>query len=95
MTRVIKFSQRYRKLSLDVFTTIRSHNPEKWEYYKENLGNVFDIEVNGNVIFQAKLLWMVEIPNPNELPPIFLEFDTDNEWTFRDLPHMVLLLRRC
>lgn len=56
MALVIKFSEKWDKLShIDGFTTIRRYTPEKWEYYHGNIGNVFEVQVNGKRLYDAVL----------------------------------------
>ena len=56
MTLIIKFSERWDKLShIDGFTTIRSYTPEKRDYYRDNIGNVFEVQVNGRKFYDALL----------------------------------------
>ena len=43
----IKFDRWWKKLkySQGIFTTIRKYTKEKLKYYKDNIGEIFDIEV--------------------------------------------------
>lgn len=52
----IKFSEKWDKLGhIDGFTTIRRYTPEKYGYYSSNIGNVFEVQVNGKRLYDAVL----------------------------------------
>lgn len=75
----IRFSHNWSKLDGDVFTTIRSARnrwSDKGEYYGNLEGKVFDVEVKGEVKFQAKLLQVFRGPSKLLSGP-FMEYDTD------------------
>lgn len=72
----IRFSHNWnQKLSGDVFTTIRSHSAEKYQYYRRQIGEVFSVELNSKEISRAKLISVKEI-SFQSLPDEFLMVDT-------------------
>ena len=72
----IKFSEKWDKLShIDGFTTIRRYTPEKYEYYNGNIGNVFEVQVNGKRLYDAVLKSAVAM-DPHEISRELLLEDT-------------------
>ena len=85
----IKFSEKWDKLGhIDGFTTIRSYTPEKRDYYRDNIGNVFEVQVNGKRFYDA-ILKNAEIRNPGAMDIKLLEEDTkingnvNYDWFYR------------
>jgi hypothetical protein len=57
--RVIRFKKNWNnKLSCAAFTTTRKCTDEKIAFYSDNLGEVFDVEVDGVVECAARLIGM-------------------------------------
>lgn len=72
----IKYSHNWNnKLNCDVYTSIRKSTPEKKEYYKSNIGNVFDVILNGK-LFNQKILWDVFDHEFGSLPLSLITLDT-------------------
>jgi hypothetical protein len=98
--KVIKFSENFNKLNCPkgaLFSTIRSHNDEKEHYYKNAIGEIFQVEVNGIVKFHARLLDVVNSTEQNnKIYDDFLSYDTDNnkDWINRikNLKHCLILI---
>ncbi len=97
----INFSEQWKKLDQDFFTTIRSFNIEKFAWYKAKQGEVFEIRkikkwgYRGKTLKHAKLLLALAI-NTDELSDAFLDYDTDknfNGWKdkIRKKPMHILL----
>ena len=52
----IKFQHNWnRKLDCDVFTTIRRHTQAKEEYYRDSVGEEFEVLLNGVIYCYARL----------------------------------------
>ena len=89
----IRFTQIWDKLNDSVFTTIRSWNAAKEEYYKEQVSREFQVWkcdekypfAPRHVLFHA---WLCEVfvSKPSELPDLALNHDVllngapDQEW---------------
>ena len=72
----IKFSHNWnKKLTQDVFSTIRKYTPEKMEYYSEHLGDTFEIYLNGTYLC-LRVLVSVDFRKFHELPLAMLLVDT-------------------
>ena len=72
----IKFSHGWNnKLNCNVFTTIRSHSTEKYQYYRRQIGEMFSVELNSKEISKAKLISVKEVAFQS-LPDEFLMVDT-------------------
>ena len=80
----IRFSEYWDKLSQPDFTTIRSWNPEKERYYREQIGKQFTLLYtekpyqykNGKLICYA-YLYSVEVKSPKEISAMELQRDTE------------------
>ncbi|MHA1437908.1 MAG: hypothetical protein ACTSPD_10055 [Promethearchaeota archaeon] len=73
---IIKFSHNWnKKLSQEIFTTIRKYDNKKWNYYKSQENNNFHVMLNNDHINNAKLL-SVEYLIFNELPKALICSDT-------------------
>lgn len=98
MTLTLKFSENWSKLSCpkgSLFTTIRPDHGNKAEYYMQNEGNIFDVQVQGEVRFQAKLLQVFR-GSGKDLSGAFLNYDADgnSEWVtkLQDTYRVLVLL---
>jgi len=73
---IIKFSHSWNnKLNNKVFTTIRSHSTEKYQYYRRLIGEKFVIELGGCSQGTAFLMSVKEVAFQS-LPDEFLMVDT-------------------
>lgn len=96
---VIKFSEHWDKLdNLEGFTTIRSSNPEKAEYYHQAIGHEFAISLKGKEIGRA-ILKEVHDTTGREISTEILDFDVslngqrNYDWylKIRHMPEVLLL----
>lgn len=73
----IKFSHNWNnKLSNDIFTTIRKHTESKEEYYREQLGEVFDVFLNDMMLPSQVKLVSIEVKKFNKINDNVLILDT-------------------
>ena len=73
----IKFSHNWNnKLSNNIFTTIRKHTKAKEEYYREQLGEIFDIYLNNLMLPSQVRLVGVEVNGFNKINDNVLMLDT-------------------
>jgi len=63
------------KLNCDLFTTIRSSNPEKLKYYESKVNAEFTVILNNKHIGSARLL-AVRDPILKDVDPLLLSLDT-------------------
>lgn len=82
----IKFSERWGKLNEmnfktgELFTTFRGYNPKKDKWYKDNIGNIYDVDLNGKTIGTARLItvnhdWSTFLTKKD------IQRDTYDHWT--------------
>ena len=72
----IKFSKNWNnKLNCNLFSTIRKFTEEKAIYYKDNLNRIFEVELDNEVLYNAKL-FDVKVCLYNDLEFDFLVYDT-------------------
>ena len=72
----IKFSHNWNgKLNNDYFTTIRSYNERKFEYYGEKVGEVFTVLLEEKECCKAKLMF-VEARDIDDICEALLITDT-------------------
>ena len=76
---IIKFSHNWNQKIEgnpgNVFTTIRSHSTEKYQYYRRLIGEKFIIELQGLAFGKAKLMSVKEV-SFQSIPDELLMLDT-------------------
>jgi hypothetical protein len=96
----VKFAKNFNKLNCPegaLFGTVRNHSDEKEHYYKTAIGEIFQVEVNGDFKFHARLLdVIISTERNNKIFNDFLLYDTDNDsaWIdkIRQLKHSLILI---
>ena len=72
----IKFSHNWNnKLNNDIFTTIRNHTLEKEKYYRKQIGEIFEVELQEKKTGEARLM-KVEVKEYIEIDFNLLMLDT-------------------
>ena len=79
----IKFIKDWNhKLQCRVFTTIRKFNLKKYTWYQSKINEVFDVEVDGIVRFQARLC-SVKFEVLDKIEPYLLFLDTGEDEPYK------------
>ena len=85
----VKFTQEWDKLKPGnfkvgrLFTTFRAYNPQKDRYYSENLGEKFEIELNGDVL-GIGILRLIQYVWSDELDLKTIKRDTYSNYDYED-----------
>lgn len=109
----IDFSQHYVKLYCDdggIFTTIRRYSADNIKKYLNQEGNIYTITINGQYVFDARLLSVMNINHVYDLSMYLLVYDSmyypidkdnytengisDITTKYGDAPVMLLILQK-
>lgn len=95
----IEFRKAYSKLQGPIFTSLRKYNAENIGRYFDHQGHVFQVFIEGNFKFAAKLLQATRVNSAN-LSTAFVSYDCDGDLeTMRDFfsnsqDYILLILQR-
>ena len=85
----IKFSEQWDKLKQakfktgELFTTFRGYNAQKDKWYKENRGEIYEVDLKGKTIGTARLV-SIEYTWSYCLTDYAVQIDTYDHWTEED-----------
>ena len=92
--RSIKFSHEWDKLKPEnlkpgsIITTFRAYNPKKHLFYENNLGEDFEIVLNGKKLARAELI-LIRYLWSNQLDLNTIRQDTHNHYSYDDWINLI------